>query len=201
MSQTDDITSPWIRIVRWLESDAPASARALQPPAGDADIARLNDSLGFRVPEVLEAWLRLNNGSTAKDTPEVIGGVPTVIPHPDSRILPGGKVFLDCQRIAQQHAHYLWIASEIEDEGWWQPGWIPVAEETEGHEGFLIDTSQVGLPVLRFTETSHPKPYTGSLGEWLHAVADAIEYGIDAPGVLLRGQWASSEGEHIAWHN
>ena len=99
MSHADAVRLSWTRIVRWLEENAPASAQALNPPAAEADIRELRDSLGCQVPEALETWLRLNNGSTAKDSRISIPGGVRLTPHLDSKIFPGGEVFLDCQSI------------------------------------------------------------------------------------------------------
>ncbi|MFI6491055.1 hypothetical protein [Streptomyces sp. NPDC050564] len=54
--------------MRWLAANAPVSERALSAPATDEDIAGLRERLGFEAPEALEAWLRMNNGSTEKDS-------------------------------------------------------------------------------------------------------------------------------------
>lgn len=59
-----DVAAAWTRIVRLLETNAPAGFEALNPPATDADIQALADALGHRVPGGLEALLRLNSGST-----------------------------------------------------------------------------------------------------------------------------------------
>ncbi|MFE7388880.1 hypothetical protein [Streptomyces sp. NPDC057582] len=60
-----DVAAAWTRIVRRLETNAPAGFEALNPPATDADIQALADALGHRVPGGPEALLRLNSGSTA----------------------------------------------------------------------------------------------------------------------------------------
>lgn len=105
MPHADGVRSSWTRIVRWLEEHAPASAQALNPPATDADIQRLSDHLRFRLPQALETWLRQNNGSTAKDSTTAVPGGFRLVPHVDSRIFPGGEVFLDCQSIINHHGN------------------------------------------------------------------------------------------------
>ncbi|WP_367046147.1 SMI1/KNR4 family protein [Streptomyces sp. Je 1-332] len=200
MSYTDDITSSWTRIVRWLESEAPASAQALNPPATVADIRQLNDALGFRVPQPLETWLRLNNGSTAKDPRISIPGGTQLIPHLDSKIFPGGEVFLDCQSIVAHHRQFLRIAEDIGDEDWWKPSWVPVLAESDAHYGLTLDAGQTGesVPVLAYRETDYAKSYASSLEEVLEAMADALE-NPEAGSVLTRGRRAYVQDGRVAW--
>ncbi|MFD7942051.1 hypothetical protein ACFV5K_03325, partial [Streptomyces sp. NPDC059744] len=135
MSSADDVTSSWTRIVSWLGNNAPASAQALNPPATDADMRHLNDTLGFRIPQALESWLRLNNGSTAKDSRTPIPGGFQLVPHSDSSIFPGGEVFLDCRRIIDQHQTCLRIADDNGGAVGGDPARIPLPGEAVAHYG------------------------------------------------------------------
>ncbi|MFM9582458.1 SMI1/KNR4 family protein [Streptomyces caniscabiei] len=201
MSYADDVTSSWTRVVRWLENHAPASAQALNPPATDADIQHLNDSLGFRIPEPLETWLRLNNGSTAKDSKIPIPGGFQLIPHLDSKLFPGGEVFLDCQSTINQYQDCLRIAHDIGDEDWWKPSWVPVLAEADAHYGMILDAGQTdgSIPVLAYRETEYAKAYASSLGELLTGVADMLE---DHQGnsALTRGYQASVQNGRVVWY-
>jgi cell wall assembly regulator SMI1 len=201
MPSADDVTSSWTRIVRWLETNAPASAQALNPPATDADIRHLNDILGFRIPQALESWLRLNNGSTAKDSKAPIPGGFQLIPHIDSSIFPGGEVFLDCQRIFDQHQDCLRIADDIGDEDWWKPSWIPVLAKADAHYGLLLKAGQQdgAASLLAYRETDYAKHFTSSLGELLTAVADALEH-VQENTPLTRGYRASVHDGRLLWY-
>ncbi|MFE0178883.1 SMI1/KNR4 family protein [Streptomyces sp. NPDC059002] len=200
MADTDDVASPWSRIVRWLESHAPASAQALNPPATAADIQQLNDSLGFRIPQALEVWLRLNNGSTAKDSRTPIPGGFRLVPHPDSGIFPGGEVFLDCQSIIDHHRQFLRIADDIGDEDYWKSSWIPILAEADGHYGLLLDAGQAdgSGPVSAYRETDYAKRHASSLGQLLDAVADALEHR-QGGSVLTHGRQADVQDGRVVW--
>ncbi|MEU6611691.1 SMI1/KNR4 family protein [Streptomyces shenzhenensis] len=200
MPHADGVRSSWTRIVRWLEEHAPASAQALNPPATDAEIQRLSDHLGFRLPQALETWLRQNNGSTAKDSTTAVPGGFRLVPHVDSRIFPGGEVFLDCQSIIGHHGNDLRIADDIGDEEWWMPSWIPVLAETDAHYGLILDAGQQdgSVPVLAYRETDYPKRYASSLEELLGGVADMLEHG-RGDGVLTRGRRPSVQGGRVVW--
>lgn len=193
MSEVDEVVSAWNRIVRWLEVNAPASVQALRPPATDADIDRLNEYLGFEIPDVLEAWLRVNNGSTAKDSKRPIpGGGTALIAHVDSVIFPDGKVFHGCEEIMRQHAEYLHMARDMGDEDYWKPSWIPIVEKSDAPYGFILDAEQrEGIsPILSFSESSYPTPYASSLSGLLTPVAEVLEHG-EATATDGRVNWGS----------
>lgn len=200
MSDVDDVISSWGRIVRWLDLNAPGSFQALKPPATDAEISLLNSALGFEVPDVLEALLRINNGSTAKDAERPIPGGIELLPHADSMIFPMGKVLHGCKEIVRQHAEYLYAAREMGDSEYWKESWIPVVEMPDAPYGFILDAEQKGgsCPLLSFSEASRPRPYADSLGDALGAVADVLEHG--RPSALsLYGECAGVEGGRIVW--
>lgn len=190
MSQVDEVISAWERIVRWLRKHAPASAEALRPGATGEEISRLNERLGFEIPDVLEAWLRLNNGSTSKDTTQPLpGGGWRVDPHIDSLVLPGNYAFRSCEEIWNKYRFYLRSAEEMGDEEYWKPSWIPVAEAFDSPDGLIVvaEDSAPDAPLLRFAEYYHPSPYLPSLSGYLVSVADLLEHG-EAPGTAMEGQ-------------
>ncbi|MFC9594862.1 SMI1/KNR4 family protein [Streptomyces sp. NPDC056944] len=201
MSDADAVLPAWSRIVHWLREHAPAGARALNPPATDADLRLLADALGYPVPGELEAWLRVNNGSTALDTRTPIPGGHRLDPHPDSRLFPGGEVFLDCASIAERHGRNLRIAADIGDEDWWLPTWIPVLAEADAHYGLLLDTGgsrEGAAPVLVYRETDYARRYAPSLGSVLTAVADVLEHG-GGDSALTHGRYPSVREGHLVW--
>ncbi|MFF3243839.1 SMI1/KNR4 family protein [Streptomyces sp. NPDC002870] len=201
MSEVAEVLSAWNRIVRWLEANAPVSAQALKPPATNEDIDRLNEYLGFEIPDVLDAWLRMNNGSTAKDsTAPISGGGMALISHAGSLIFPDGEVFLGCEEIMRRHAEYLQIASSIDDEDYWKRSWIPVVEKSDAPYGFLLDAERRGesAPVLRFGEGDYPEVCLPSLSGLLCPIADVLEHG-EAAGSLMAYRRATVTDGRIEW--
>jgi cell wall assembly regulator SMI1 len=201
MSQVDEVISAWERTVRWLKGHAPASAEALRPPAANEDIDRLNEHLGFEIPGVLEAWLRMNNGSSAKDATQPIpGGGVALIPHLDSLLFPVGRAFHGCKEIARRHGNYLHIAQDIDDEDYWKPEWLPVVETSDAPYGLILDSGPPGgnTPVLRFSEGSYPAPYLPSLGDLLRPMADLLEHG-EAPGTVMEHQRFAVTDRRLDW--
>ncbi|MDQ0908475.1 hypothetical protein QFZ22_004460 [Streptomyces canus] len=149
------------------------------------EVARLNESLGFEIPDVLEVWLRMNNGSTAKDSERPIpGGGIARLPHRDSVIFPDGMRFLGCREMADQHAEYLHIARDIGDGDYWKVPWIPIMEKSDGPYGILLDRQNPpGSPsLLSYSEGDYPSSHLPSLGAFLQPLADLLESG-GAPSV------------------
>jgi cell wall assembly regulator SMI1 len=179
MSEIEEVQAAWRRIARWLTANAPSTAETLRGPAMDEDIAGLRDALGFEVPDVLEALLRTNNGSCAKDTTQTLPNGRTVpVNHVDSAIFPFGKVFLGCEEIVATHARLLDMAQEAE--GYWKPSLIPVIWDFEGaYHGYALDTSRSsGFRVLHYAEVSpNETDPTTSLGELLRSFADGMGHG------------------------
>lgn len=201
VSEVDELVSAWDRVAGWLRGNAPASAEALRPGASDGEIARLGERLGFGVPEVLAAWLRRNDGSTAKDSTRPIpGGGTARLPHRDSVLLPGGLRFLGCEEIARQHAEYLHIARDIGDEEYWRPSWIPVMAKSDGPYGVILDARNAPgpSPLLRFDEGDYPSFFLPSLEDFLRPLAELLENG-SAPGSVLEHERFTVTDGRLLW--
>jgi cell wall assembly regulator SMI1 len=180
VSEVDEVHSAWGRIVHWLEANAPVSAQALCGPATDKDIASLREALGFGVPDVLEALLRMHNGSTAKDRTRVLPSG-RVVPdrHLDSAIFPYGRILLGCSEIGEVYAK--WRRSEEENglEDYWRVSWIPVVQDFERqYYGYAVDASGAsGFRVLEYGDGSVPSEAFPSLSVLLESFAGAMESG------------------------
>ncbi|MFG2631962.1 hypothetical protein [Streptomyces sp. NPDC048473] len=130
---------------------------------------------------------------------QILKGHPGPVCDPRSRLIPGGKVLLNCQMITQQHARYVSITHENDDPDWWMPTWIPFAEEAEGHDGFLLDTGHPACPVLRYTETYYPRMYAPSLARFISSVSSAPEHGSTTDSTPFAGLHARVENNSLIW--
>lgn len=146
------------------------------------------EDMGTRLPPELQAWLLLNNGSTAKD---VLEGC-LYQPHPDSVFLPGDNVFLDLGQVVDEYRDLLAGGAD------WQPGWIPFAQQSDTPYGYFLDAGagSVQAPVMYFAEATLPKLAFPSLADFLEAMADALEgrVGIRALGNRVPYQPTIGEG-------
>jgi cell wall assembly regulator SMI1 len=174
------VRSAWGRIVHWLTVHAPASAQTLCGPATDEDIAGLREALGFEVPNVLEALLRMNNGSTAKDsTRNLPNGRVVPVRHLDAAIFPNGKILLGCTGIAKEYAKWRRTEEENGLDGYWRASWVPVIQDFEGqYYGYAMDASGAsGFSALEYGEGSVPAEASPALAALLDSFADALESG------------------------
>ncbi|MGW6882630.1 SMI1/KNR4 family protein [Streptomyces goshikiensis] len=200
MSDVEQVVSSWTRIARWLQSNAPISAGALGPPATNAEIQHLSHALGFSVPAQLEAWLRLNNGSTAKDSRTPIPGGNALKIDRDAIIFPESGIFLDSKRIADSCQNFLQIAADIADEDWWKPTWIPITGHFDGHAGLILDIGPDGseCQILRYSESNFAKPLSVSLGGVLTGMADVLEMG-SSSNSTVQGYRPTVEDGRLLW--
>ncbi len=193
------VVSSWKRIVRWLEQNAPASAMSLGRPATDNEIRRLRVALGVPVPKPLEAWLRLNNGSTARDELVAIPGGHAIEIAKTSSIFPGGEIFLDCQSIEESRRDFLDFASDIGDEEWWRASWIPITTRYDGHYGLILDSSHgSNFAILEYSESDFARMYATSLSDVLTSLAVTLEEG-RSDGAFSRGYRPDVEDQRLVW--
>ncbi|MFD5406450.1 SMI1/KNR4 family protein [Streptomyces griseorubiginosus] len=179
-SETEEVQSAWGRVAHWLAVNAPASAQALGGPATDEDIAGLRAALGFEVPDVLEALLRMNNGSTAKDTTRSLpNGRVVPVRQRDAAIFPYGKILLGSTEIAEEYGKWRRTEEENGLNGCWSASWVPVIQDFEGqYYGYAVDASGTsGFPALEYGEGSVPAEAFPSLAALLDSFADALESG------------------------
>ena len=115
------------QIEQWLQQHTPTTAALLAPPATDAEIAALEEVLGFRILPEVEVLLRWHNGSTGFD-----GAIPL---GPAHRLL-GTKQIADRWR-------YLAAAADRAPADWgnyWLPAWVPLTTD-EGLASMVVDHS------------------------------------------------------------
>lgn len=58
----DAVGTSWSRVTAWLERHAPVTAAAVRPPAGAAEIRRVEEAVGRPLPPELTAWWALMDG-------------------------------------------------------------------------------------------------------------------------------------------
>ncbi|GAA1143725.1 hypothetical protein GCM10009577_79620 [Streptomyces javensis] len=171
---TDDITrmaEAWARIEAWLCEYAPASAALLRSPAGEEEIAVLEEEIGLRLPPVLRAWYRLHDGA--------IGSWPEddIEEWAVAGWLPMHRTWL---RLEEVRRLYLTQVQDWERE----PGLIPIAcNPGDGWYGLYLDAREGeptygNLGTWAVDQESEPLPGGTDgwpLADWLEATAVALE--------------------------
>ncbi|MEV5158696.1 SMI1/KNR4 family protein [Streptomyces sp. NPDC053728] len=171
----------WARFTQWLSECAPIHADALNPPATEEQIEQAESRMGVRLPLELRQVLMINNGTTARkrtlsgrSSYDVRGGG-------DYSPFPSHNVFNDVELTCSLYTGNRTASISMEEPGsryeYWKNGWIPAFTAKEGHSGLFLDCSVGADPaqVYAYGDDSFPDLAFPSLGEYLGAVADALE--------------------------
>ncbi|MFF5229924.1 SMI1/KNR4 family protein [Dactylosporangium sp. NPDC000521] len=115
------------QIEQWLQQHTPTTAALLAPPATAAEIATLEEVVGFRLRPEVEALLRWHNGSTGFD-----GAFPLAPVHR----------MLDTRQIAERWRTINDVTrdSRVEWPDLWRPTWLPLTTD-EGLASIMVDHS------------------------------------------------------------
>jgi cell wall assembly regulator SMI1 len=130
----------WREFENWLAASWPDGLADLNPPASDADIAKLERTLGVRLPPDYIECLKIHNGQAGR-----AGG------------LIDNCEFLSCDAVCEQwriwkrlhdDGQFDGIACEpdkgIKDD-WWNPKWIPLTHNGGGdHDCLDLDPAPAG---------------------------------------------------------
>lgn len=174
-------TVAWLRITRWLSVHAPAHADALNSPATEDHIGRIETQMAINLPTELKQILLINNGSTANSHTETENSFYDARGGGDYSPFPSTLVFNDIDRICSLYAGNRQASISMQEPGslyeYWKEGWIPVFRKKESHSGLLLDASggQSPAPLYAYEEESFPELAFQSLTDYLDTVADALE--------------------------
>jgi cell wall assembly regulator SMI1 len=186
------VADSWRRIEAWLAVNNPALRAALKPPAGDAELAEVENAIGANLPgEFKESW-RAHDGNG--DTP---GSLIPARDAPGDRYgnatTPGGYYLMPCSEVLQEWRSWKRLADSGEFAGqestgdpriqraWWHPGWAPFASNGGG-DSICLDLAPtprgtVGQVITMDHETSEREVLAPSYARWLAEVADLVEHG------------------------
>ncbi|MGW2350964.1 SMI1/KNR4 family protein [Actinacidiphila glaucinigra] len=174
-------TEAWARITDWFTENAPAHADALNPPATEEQITRVESVMDVTLSVDLRQILMVNNGSTAKQRALTDNAFYDLRGGGDYSPFPNGYIFNDAELICSLYTGNRKASASMHDPGsryeYWKEGWIPVFRMKEVHEGLFLDVSsgQDPAPVYAYGEESFPELAFPSLVSYLNTVADALE--------------------------
>lgn len=133
----DAVANEWDRIERWLRAHAPSwldeggAHPLLHPPAGEAELARLESHLGFPIPGELRSLLRIHDGCRLGPYP-----LPIKATRPAQwRMTPIAEIIES--RELGENAGKIATPVKLKTVGpvravWWSSAWVPVAEDGTG---------------------------------------------------------------------
>ncbi|MFB6539314.1 SMI1/KNR4 family protein [Streptomyces noursei] len=169
-SEQAQAEAAWGRIEVWLEDNAPASAALLRPPASDADIAAVEETIGVIFPPALRAWYRRHDGT---DDPE------SGKSWWPAGFLPGNQGWYPLKTLQDVYT----VQTRDQER---EPGRIPVSCVVgDMWHGLYIDARQdepsygnLGRWVADREPELIPESTVGwPLHAWLAGIADALEQG------------------------
>jgi cell wall assembly regulator SMI1 len=158
------VDAAWKRIEDWLARHAPASRRALRPPATAARIDRAQRQMSVAFPADLVASLRRHDGvsSMGFDLP------PFYNPMAVDAIVADRTV--SCEVMANL---------ESAQNGWWDPGFVPFAADGSG--GCLLVDQRPGghgrVGDFDPENSTHFENWPASVTELLEGTARSLETG------------------------
>ncbi len=183
--ETRPLPQTFADLVAFVKERHPDLVLGLNPPATKKQLDNLEALIGRPLPDDFRQLYRLANGQSGRETP----------------LFPNGYRFLPLEAISHE-----WVMlKELHDEEqgfwqsdtplgvvkdrWWDPAWIPFAQDMTG-ANYCIDLDpapggQVGQVIDHFPEDTD-RPHLGfSLNDYL----GAYEQGLRAGTHLLHAQW------------
>lgn len=177
------IAESWDRILTWCAAEAPASAAAIRPPAGDDELRRAEETIGREFPSELREWYSLHDGSY--DWPNAVIIPTSYVPVPTEHLVrvwaretaasaEAAKTDPDWDLEAAEHAAAGTTA------GLFLPSSLPFAENNSGWCCFI--DNRPGPRSGCITELVHGMgdtegPVWDSLGHMLDDIASSLETG------------------------
>jgi cell wall assembly regulator SMI1 len=181
------VTESWGRIAAWLKVNAPPIGKSLRPAARDGALAKLQGKLGVSLPIEFAESVRLHDGQG----PDAEHGL---FPLSDDvlGVMPSGRL-LSLTEIGRQWAMMkeLYDGGELADQksepargirdDWWNPGWVPIADNGGG-DYFCLDLAPgkggtAGQVIVFFHDMKDRPRIAKSYAAWLEALARGFESG------------------------
>lgn len=167
----------WTRYKQWLEQHWPEALAALNPPASDEDIARMEQVLGAPLPADYIASLKIHNGERAGPAFGLFRG---------DEYLPVDSVLSNwaCWKELCDKG----VFDENSSDGgstvsslWWHTGWIPFSHDGSGN--FLcVDTAPgrdgAGGQIIQMWHDDDGRPVVAAdFGSWFSEYVDGLYTG------------------------
>jgi cell wall assembly regulator SMI1 len=167
------VATSWKVIESVLEENAHSVFKALRPPARLADVRKLENLVGTKLPQTLVASLRIHDGM--QDTVEFFDFI---------RLLPAARM-AEWWRVSRenpwegytgpQYNHGRRIKGALR----WREGWVPIASDAGGNLlGIDLDPGPAGTRSQVFAWHNYgsppPRVLADSYAAWLDAVAEEM---------------------------
>lgn len=177
------VDDSWKRIEAWLAAEAPAVLPSLLPGASEDRIARLEASVGAKLPADFRNSLRRHEGQTEDAESGLFPYSNVLGPAPAWRLMDFAYIEQRWQEMNElvkigEFAGRKASLPSGEQTDWWPAGWLPVADDGGG-DFACLDLSAAGAG--RVVQFCHDSPkrriFAPSFGAWLATLADDLEAG------------------------
>jgi cell wall assembly regulator SMI1 len=186
------VRQSWTRIEEWLLENAPPIRKSLRPPAKEDALDKLQSKLGMSLPKDFAESLLIHDGQkTDADaglfpyTEDVFG------PGPSFRLLPLSEIAREWKMMKELHDLGEFEGHKTKPErgicrDWWNPGWVPIAENGGG-DFFCLDLAPgrggtVGQVIVFCHDMDERRRMAKSFAAWLAKLARGFaagKYGLD----------------------
>lgn len=189
------VVAAWRRVRAWLAAEFPEGYALLAPGATKQQLARLEATLGRRLPPDWSQLLAENNGQSVEDEPGLFGGWTFLSTEMAAREWQTWQAIrAEAPPSLMYSASYSSEPEEAIEELYSDGGWLPVAKEPmeSNYLGLDFSPGPKGTPgqVINFGRDEDDKrvlmPGLGSLVEWLAARCEAGEISVDRTGEPAR---------------
>ena len=174
--QTDDIPSIWNRFENWITKNASHLTSELNGSASEDDIAKLEKTIGGKLPKEYNDFLMIHNGQNR-----------------DSEGLIDTEELLSTERVLEEWS----VWKELLDKGdfkdsqsepnkgiksdWWNSKWIPITYDGSGNH-YCIDldpdtSGKSGQIIRMWHDSAERELIANSFGEWISQYVNDLEKG------------------------
>jgi len=174
--QTDDIPSIWNRFENWITKNASHLTSELNASASEDDIAKLEKTIGGKLPKEYINFLKIHNGQNC-----------------DSEGLIDTEELLSTERVIEEWS----VWKELLDKGdfkysksepnkgvksdWRSPKWIPITYDGSGNH-YCIDidpdtNGKSGQIIQMWHDSAERELVSSSFKEWISKYVNELEKG------------------------
>jgi cell wall assembly regulator SMI1 len=181
------VRESWARIEAWLGQNAPALRKSLRPPAREGAREKLQAKLGMTLPADFAESIQVHDGQKADAdgglfplADDVLGDMPSF------RLLTLAEIGREWAMMKGLHDLGEFDGRKARPGrgvggGWWNPGWVPIADNGGG-DYFCLDLAPgkggaVGQVIVFFHDMDDRPRMARSYAAWLEKLAKGFAAG------------------------
>jgi cell wall assembly regulator SMI1 len=185
------VRESWERIEGWLEANAPAIRKSLRPAVKEEALTKLQAKLGAALPADFVESLRLHDGQKTDADAGLFPLADELGAMPSFRVFSVSEIDREWKMMKRLHDIGEFEGSKSKpsrgiSRDWWNPGWIPIADDGGG-DYFCLDLAPgkggtVGQVIVFFHDSDERRLIARSYTAWLEQLAKGLvsdKYALD----------------------